>query len=322
MDLNGWLPIYTYRAEKQLMLDWCYTGPKRFTEPFFPDSIDRLCWDYGVKLFRHQTSASEAKEWVEANPGLAPSGFIFHMSRCGSTLVSQMLAALPRNRMLSEPAAIHLPLRAGLLDYGVSKAVAIECLQTVVRALGRPLPGESHYFLKLDCWHVLALPVIVGAFPATPWVFLYRDPAEVLISQVKMPGAWTVPSALEPELFGLSMAEFCSLPPYEYRARALAKICEAAVNYSNLGRSMFVNYDQLPEIVWGDLLRHFGVSCDQADAGLMRQAAQADAKTPQMAFSDDRQAKRGAVTPAIQATVDRLLTPVFDRLEGLRQLPI
>ena len=79
-----------------------------------------------------------------------------------------------------------------------------------------------------------------------------------------------------------------------------------------------MNYDQLPQIVWGDLLRHFGVSCDAAEAGLIRQAAQSDAKTPQIEFVDDRQAKRGAVTPAIQATVDRLLTPQFNRLEEIR----
>jgi hypothetical protein len=319
MDLNGWLPIYTYLAEKQLLLDWCYTGPRRFTEPFFPDTIDRVCSDYGVKLFRHQTTVAAAKKWVEMNPGLSPSGFIFHMSRCGSTLVSQMLGALPGSRMLSEPAAIHMPLRAGLLDYGVSRAEAIECLQTVVGALGRPLPGESRYFLKLDCWHVLALPFILEAFPTTPWIFLYRNPAEVLVSQVRAPGAWIVPSALEPELFGLSYEEFCSLPPYEYRARALSRICEAALDYSHLGRGMFVNYDQLPEIVWGDLVRHFDVRCDTTGIDLMRQAAQADAKTPQITFSNDRQAKREAVTPVIQATVDRLLTPWFDRLEEIRR---
>jgi hypothetical protein len=322
MDLNGWLPSYAYLLEKQLLLDWCYTGARRFTAPFFPDTIDQVCRDYAVKLFRHQTTMAEAKEWVQAHPGLSPSGFIFHMSRCGSTLVSQMLAALPRNRMLSEPAAIHMPLRAGLLDYGFSRAEAIECLQTVVGALGRPLPGESRYFLKLDCWHVLALPFILEAFPQTPWIFLYRNPAEVLVSQVRAPGAWTVPSALEPELFGLSLAEFCSLPPHEYRARALSRICEAAVTYSNLGRGMFVNYDQLPEIVWGDLIRHFGASADAAEGGLMQRVAQADAKMPQLPFSDDRRAKREAVTPVIQATVDRLLTPLFDRLEEIRQSAI
>jgi len=41
------------------------------------------------------------KRWrngLRKNPGLGrPAVFIFHMSRCGSTLVSQMLASVPRN---------------------------------------------------------------------------------------------------------------------------------------------------------------------------------------------------------------------------------
>src|SRR5271170_255288 len=147
MDLRGWLPIYTYFTERQLMLDWCYTGQRRFTEPFFQDAIDRICRDYGVRLFRHQTTAAVARHWVAEHPGLAPSGFIFHMSRCGSTLVSRMLAALPQNRVLSEPAALHAVIRAALLDHGLSRAQLVEWLQIVIGALGCPLGGESRYFL-------------------------------------------------------------------------------------------------------------------------------------------------------------------------------
>ncbi len=316
MDLAGWVPIYAYFAGNELMLDWCYTGSQRFTEPFFPDMIDRICWDYGVRMFRHQTTAAAAKEWVGGNPGLAPSGFIFHMSRCGSTLVSQMLAALPKNRVLSEPAALHAPLRAALLDRGISREQAVEWLRTIVGALGRPLPGESHYFLKLDCWHVLGLPLFLEAFPSTPWMFLYRSPAEVLVSQMRACGAWAVPSALDPRIFGPGSA---GLTPCEYRAHALSKICEAALNAYGAGKGMLVNYDQLPEIACGALLQHFAVRYEGSEVARMRETAQSDAKAPQFPFSDDRQAKRNAVTPGIQSAVDRFLAPVFHRLEEIRK---
>ena len=51
-------------------------------------------------------------EWQEQSPGLPPSGFIFHMSRCGSTLAARMLAASPRNIVLSEADPIDYVLRA------------------------------------------------------------------------------------------------------------------------------------------------------------------------------------------------------------------
>ena len=37
---------------------------------------------------------------------MRPSGFIFHMSRCGSTVISQMLAALAEHVVVSEAGPI------------------------------------------------------------------------------------------------------------------------------------------------------------------------------------------------------------------------
>ena len=60
----------------------------------------------------------------------------------------------------------------------------IEWLRGVVSALGQPRLGtEKHLFIKFDAWKVLDLPLIRRAFPAVPWIFLYRDPVEVLTSQ-------------------------------------------------------------------------------------------------------------------------------------------
>lgn len=316
MDLAGWTPIYSYSAARSLMLDWCYTGSRRFTEPFFGDTIDQLSRDRATLLFRRQTTVQEAAAWSRLHPGLPPAGFIFHMSRCGSTLASQMLGALSSNRVLSEPTAINNILRFALLDSATSREPHRDRLRTVVDVLGFPLPGETRYFVKLDCWHVLALPLFVEAFPATPWIFLYRDPAEVLISQARAPGAWTVPSALEPSILGLPGA--CGPTRYEYLARALARMCDAALQYRGMGRGLLVNYDQLPEFVCGPLLRHFELPLSPGQVDRMRSAARSDAKTPALLYSDDRPSKRHAVTPAMQALVEQWISPAFRRLEAAR----
>ena len=249
MDLTGWTPMYSYFAGGQLMLDWCRTGRRRFTESFFGDTIDQVTGDHAALLFRHRTTIEEAKEWSRQRPAMPPAGFVFHMSRCGSTLVAQMLAALPENRVLSEPTAINAVIRAALLDGGIPRAAVVDWLRTVVGLLGCPLDGESRYFLKLDCWHAMALPLIVEAFPETPWIFLYRDPAEVLVSQARSPGAWTVTSALEPEIFGLKREDVRSMARAEYVARALGSMCAAALQHRGCGRGLLVNYDELPEFV-------------------------------------------------------------------------
>ena len=48
---------------------------------------------------------SDLLDQAAAEPGIDPTGFIFHLARCGSTLVSQMLAALPEHIVLSEAPA-------------------------------------------------------------------------------------------------------------------------------------------------------------------------------------------------------------------------
>jgi hypothetical protein len=314
MDLTGWTPMYSYFAGDRLMLDWCHTRRQRFTEAFFGDTIDRLNVDLATLLFRHQTTMEQAGEWNRQHPGMPPNGFIFHMSRCGSTLVSQMLAAAPANRSLSEPTPLNAILRAALLDAGIPRATLVDWLRTAVSLLGDPLEGETRYFIKLECWHVLALPLIVEAFPDIPWIFLYRNPAEVLVSQARACGAWTVPSALDPEIFGVGRESVFQMHRHEYQARALAKICEAAWQNRGCGHGMLVNYEQLPEFVCDTLPRHFGVTFSPAELEVMRSASLADAKNPYMRFSDDRHTKRQSMTPAMQLLVKFWLTPWFDRL--------
>jgi hypothetical protein len=319
MDLTGWTPMYSYFAGGQLMLDWCHTGRRRFMEAFFGDTIDQVTGDHAALLFRHRTTIEEAKEWSGHRPAMPPAGFIFHMSRCGSTLVAQMLAALPENRVLSEPTAINAIIRAALLDARIPRATLIDWLRTLVGLLGCPLDGESRYFLKLDCWHVMALALIVEAFPETPWIFLYRNPAEVLVSQARSPGAWTVTSALEPEIFGVRREDVLSIPRSEYLARTLGCMCAAALQHRGCGRGLLVNYDELPEFVCGRLPAHFGITFSPVELERMRMVSRADAKTPQLIYSDDRQTKRRAVTSELQVLVDQWLSTPFERLEVVRR---
>src|SRR2546430_2644461 len=134
-----------------------------------------------------------------ARPPVRPSGFIFHMSRCGSTLLTQMLAALAHNIVISEASPIDAVVRAPHVRPALSDDQHALWLRWMIGALGQPRSGnERHYFIKLDCWHTLALPLFRRAFPDVPWGFLYRDPVEVLVSQLRMPGPQIIPRMLGP----------------------------------------------------------------------------------------------------------------------------
>ena len=113
-----WLPVRVYWQENRAFVDWCCVGKEHFREPFFDQTIERLFRQPFNLLFRHQTPIEFLGELSERLPALAPTGFIFHLSRCGSTLISQMLAALDRNIVMSEPPPVDSVLRANLKNRG------------------------------------------------------------------------------------------------------------------------------------------------------------------------------------------------------------
>jgi len=83
--MDNWLPIRIDWKQTPPQVDWGHVGTRRFTEPFFEQTIEKCLRQPFNLLFRHQTPLEALVEWQTVRPGLLPSGFIFHMSRCGST---------------------------------------------------------------------------------------------------------------------------------------------------------------------------------------------------------------------------------------------
>lgn len=319
-QLAGWAPIRVYWRGQEAMVDWCHLGGLRFSAPFFEQTIhEALCRPFGL-IFRHQTSLEELIDLHSDRPGLDPAGFIFHMSRCGSTLVSQMLAAAPENIVISEAGPIDFVLRAQSPGAVLSEAQRIQWLRGVVSALARPQGlRDKHCFIKFDAWHVLQLPLIRSAFPAVPWIFLYRDPAEVMVSHRREPGGQTVPGVLHPQLFGLDTISVGMIPPDEYCARVLGKILESALAHAGEQHSRLVNYKQLPNAFAPGLLDFFGVSYPDHTIERMRGVAHYNAKAPAFPFDRDSAQKQHEADDRIRQLTGQWLAPTYERLETARK---
>src|SRR5207249_1157357 len=131
---------------------------------------------------------------VASHPGIDPTAFIFHGSRCGSTLLAQMAEALPRTIVISEAPPVDQILRAS-----APAERRLDWFRALLSVLGQPRRGdERHLFVKFDAWHVFDLPLVQQAFPGVPCVFLYREPSAVMASQMRMPGIQTLPGMLDP----------------------------------------------------------------------------------------------------------------------------
>lgn len=317
---DGWIPIRVYRRGAEPFVDWCYLGEGRFTEPFFDQTVTRCLTLPFNQVFRRQTPVGALAEWRAASPGVRPCGFIFHASRCGSTLVSQMLAAVPENIVISEAGPLDSILRASSRDPRVTEGQRREWLRGAVSALGqRRAGGERRLFVKFDSWHTLFLPLVERAFPGVPWLFLYREPLEILVSHFRRMGAHMIPGVLEPSLLGMGGADISRMPAEEYCARVLAGVCGAALRHRReSGRGRLVNYRELPDAVWTSLADFFGVEDAGADAELMRRAARLDAKNPSVGFEGDTEAKRREAGDALRRAAEEIARPVYEQLEEAR----
>ncbi len=313
-QLDGWLPIRVDWNQTPPLVDWCHVGTRPFRDPFFEQTIE-LCLQHPFNLlFRHQTPLETLTEWQTVRPGLPPTGFIFHMSRCGSTLIAQMLAALPQNIVISEAPSIDWVLRPKVR--AATEEQKIVWLRGMLSALGQPRNGnEKHFFVKFDSWHTFDLPLIRRAFPEVPWIFLYRDPLEVMASQMKQRAIHMVPGSVN--LVGLDFTAAAQMPAEEYCARVISHICAAALGQLRTGNGYALNYIELPDAVCTSLSNYFNLDYTAADFEQMRKVTQFDAKNPSMFWDPVKKDK--ALTPLVREMSARWIEPIYLELETLRK---
>jgi hypothetical protein len=316
-QLDGWIPIRVVETQELPVVDWCHVGTTRLVEPFFEQTIEKCVRQPFNLLFRHQTSLEALAEWQEVRPGLAPDGFIFHMSRCGSTLLAQLLAALPQNIVVSEAPPIDSILRGRF--GGATEEQKMTWLRGLLSALGQRRNGdEKQFFVKFDSWHTINLPLIRRAFPDVPWIFLYRDPLEVMVSQLKQGALHTVPGLIDLDLPGLDRAFAAQMPAEEYCARVLGQICAVGLEQLQSG-GRAVNYLELPDAVWTSLRDYFNLDWSDEELDRMRQVTQFDAKNPSLFFAPKSAEEQKAASPLVREMSACWIEPIYRELEARRQ---
>jgi hypothetical protein len=303
--LDGWAPIRVHERDVPVV-EWCWLDDLGFDEPFFVQTVEHAFRTPFGLLFRRETPI-DALEVVP--PGLEPSGFVFHGSRCGSTLVSRMLASARQLLVLSEPLPVDQILRAR-----APETERARWLRAIVAALGRPRRGgERAYVLKLDAWNACSLGLVRRAFPDVPWVFLFREPLQVLASHFRHRGAHMVPGVLDPALFGLDRHAIARMPPEEYCARVLGAIYRSALEHRD-ARALFVDYRDLPGAIFDRIIGAFGLDLGDAELTRMRELAGLDAKNPHLLFSPDSGVKEREASPALRQAADRWVRPLYEKL--------
>jgi hypothetical protein len=180
--------------------------------------------------------------------------------------------------------------------------------------------------LKLSAWNVGLGRLLLGLFPATPAVFVYRSPLETVASLLFQPPAWLPlldsPRWLQARFFQTvrEIPADAELLPTTLFAHAWRSTVEAALALPP-ERILVIPYEVLvnaAETVIGRVLAHFRHSAARARLETMAGTLKAYSKDPdhQAPFNPKGEHRRPPLAPE-QADEVRAITA-----EGLRQLDV
>ena len=309
LNLHGWLPIRIWQQAEEWRVDWCWFGDRTLSQPFFRDAVEDALRLPFNQAFRRETPLTALCDWHARSPGLVPSAFIYHASRCGSTLISQMLAHLDSHIVMSEPPPLDALLRSSL-----SQAERREAICGLLSAYGQLRRGmEQKLVIKLDAWNIGELPLLRECFPDTPWLFLYREPLEIAVSHIRRAGMHMVPGMMGPSVLD-DKASFSSRE--DYIARRLGKLLQTGLEHCREFGGLAVDYSELPAAMDGRLARFFGLNAEQRTEAFA--SVDRHAKQTAQVFVADGQNKQQEATALLRERVEYWAREAYGALEKLR----
>jgi hypothetical protein len=326
-------------------LDWIHHKQDPAAVPMFKDLIQhsRSCSKTRIQydLYKAVQAAKEydAQRPEEVQVMYPPRGLVFHESRVGSTLAANTLAAFQpeRNRVYSESSP---PVTAAKL-YNPSEhsEQAIQLLQDVIYLMSRSNDiQESDTFFKIQSIGTKSIHAFRKAFPQTPWIFIFREPVQVMMSHLKKKGTMSavcLRSRLRPdddlkEMVQNTLGESSGvkhLSTEEFCAAHLSTLCKKALDevLDSNGLGKVVNYiDLQKQLVENIIPKHFlqGRDGDELSQEAKDRAYKVGEKYSKgrgegRRWEEDSTAKENAAWSELQKASDTFLLPLYKQLQEI-----
>lgn len=317
--LDGWIPVSLMPGPGGPVVQWRFIGIKPFTEPFFEGEIRRLTWMPLNRFLTRHTTMQAVEELAATLPVQAPAGFIFHMSRSGSTLMGRMLSAIPGVLVLSEPAPLDFVLRLGSFYANVPDTLRMAWTKALAAVMGRPRAGtEKAFVIKFDCWNIFDLDLLKQIWPDTPWVFSHRSPVEIMVSQQRQRGSQMLPGMMGWTPPGVTFEQASAMDLDDYATTVLASVTAFAVEAVPRHDGLLIDYRDMPAAGVDQLPAHFGFDLTPAEREAVVAISRANAKRPNEAFTSDTAEKRAEASPELIQLCAEVCDPPYAALLALR----
>jgi Sulfotransferase family len=168
----GYLPVRIDWEHHTLRLQ-ALAGAE-FREPFFQQTVAQAedSGQIDVPLDEFVGGAKEL-EWTQ------PLRAILHTGRCGSTLLANLLALRPESMVLKEP---------GFVNQAVARQGPLSALVKYSARVASE--SQRRLIVKATSWTSPALLNVALTQPEARCVLLWRDPVDVVASEVAVPPGW------------------------------------------------------------------------------------------------------------------------------------
>ncbi|HJP94415.1 MAG TPA: hypothetical protein VJ875_20815 [Pyrinomonadaceae bacterium] len=260
---RGWLPVDAVVVEGRPGLWWMDMSGVSLAEPFFQQTVDRAKAENNRgELFTEFDVLLQLEKLLDS---VSPTGFIFHSSRCGSTLLANACRAIDGSIVLSEANGIDKLVARFVTDApegSVKESLYSVFLRGVVHALGqRRIGNERHLFVKFAACSFAQIHRIRRIWPHVPCVFLYRDPIETIVSNLVEVPPWLIDKdrRILASIIGATPAAVAGMQLEELCARTIGGLYSLAQRVAN-DKCLLLNYNQLSLPIISNVLSFFNVN--------------------------------------------------------------
>jgi hypothetical protein len=185
--------MYKGITAKFCHIDWKLQEKEPHKVPMFNDLVRKsaLCdstmvtldlWDLVKQAHSYDTMQSK-----DVLP-VPPTGVIFHESRCGSTLIANMLGGFsPKHTRVYSENQVHVQAITACDRNPCNPDLHEQMLRDVFYLSGRTVRKErpQYVFYKISSIGSMSLASFTTALPSVPWTYLYRDTVEIMQSHFK-----------------------------------------------------------------------------------------------------------------------------------------
>lgn len=316
-----WYPTHVNLKHPESAVRWVDLSGLVFDDPFFHHTVKRAAGRESVVLPLGTTPPGAAQ------PSMAPSAFIFHVSRCGSTLLCNIFRALNDAHVVAEPQPVTSLLTPYIDDVWPYAAddweqkrdhLLVQMMQRLGQPPKPPVGSASRYIVKFTSYSATRMAVIRALWPQVPIVFLVREPEEVMASNMDRSPVWMKlfqNSRQARNVFGWA-EDVRPASREDFAARAFGQLCQSATLHKGQP-SLVMDYRELVSGGWNRIFEFLGFDAlDDNEKLRIEEATKIYSKdaSGELRFASDDKAKPDRVTPEIREAADRWARPQLQQL--------